>query len=126
MQQAPVDPKQDETEAEAQPPQVDVASEPVAARVHVGSVLGIDDDLDAWFGHEADPAEGDSNAEDPEASPSTPDDAADGDDDIDQETAATPTQGASLYWGDETPGEAYMPPLAPTQPDGNRLSFYFD
>ena len=113
--------------AEAQQPQVE--SESVAATVQAGPVPSIDDDLDAWFGHEADPAEGDSNDEDPDAPPSAPDDATDGNDgsEIDQEIAAIPPQGASLYWGDdETPGEASMPPLAPTQPAGNRLSFYFD
>jgi hypothetical protein len=128
IQQGLVGPEEDETEAEAQQPQVDVEPEPIAAAVHVGPVPSIDEDLDAWFGRADDPMEDAADAY-PDALPSISDGGAEGaESDQDLEPAPQgPPGGASFYWGDEkTPGEASMPPLAPTQSDGNRPSFYFD
>ena len=120
--------EEDETQTEAQQPQVEVEPDSVATPGEIGPAPTIEDDLDAWFGQEDDPME-DADDADADVPPSAPDGEMqkdESDQDVESPRPEGPPEGASFYWSnDETPGEASMPPLPPTQTDGNRPSFYF-
>ena len=120
-----VAPEEDETQTEAQQAPVDAEPESIAATVDVGPEPCIEDDLDAWFDREDGQAQ-DAADTDSDALASAPDGETEGHEDLESTQPEGPPGGASFYWSNEgTPGEASMPPPAPTQSDGKLPSFYF-